>query len=160
MESEHALIAQPKRNTATEAAICGLWAAFVLVSCDEGRTCREILCGSEVTVKLTNPISEDYDLSVRVRDRELVARCPGSTMGQQFSIVLGCDANGFTLRGKDLFQDVGAPRDIEVVVSSIKTSDRQIADNLLLKAKLTGSNDPGCEQRCYRGAALLDIPSI
>jgi hypothetical protein len=130
------------------------------MSCDEGERCREVLCASAVRVTLNHPISEGYDLSVKVRGRDLTARCPGSTLAQPLPLTLVCDANGFTIHGGELFQDVGAPRDVEVVVSSIKTSDRQIADNLVLRAKLTGSNDPGCTQRCYLASAILEIPSI
>jgi len=141
-----------------KAITCGIWAACVLMSCHEDETCREILCAPAVTVTLNNPISESYDLSVKVRGRDLTAHCPGQIAEQKFALL--CDAKGFTLRSVELFQDVGAPPDVEVIVSSIKAGDRQIADNIVLRAKVTGSMNPGCPQSCYLASAILKIPPI
>lgn len=128
-----------------------------VISLGCSKTCSEIGCVPIISVSYASSISGAYRLQVSALDATFgPIDCPRTDGPTTLESGLGCNADGFSLQGRELFRGSNPPAQISVKIDELSSPSVTIPAGTMVTTQVTGSlNGDGCDMNCFRAQGVV-----
>jgi len=131
---------------------------FLVAICVSGcsKTCADIGCVPVISISFSSPIDGAYRLQVSALGTAYAPmECPKTNNPPPGETRVSCSAAGFSIEGPDLFRGSDPPSEIAIQVEDLSSGTQVLAVSQTVKARVSGSLNPGCDMDCYRAQGAL-----